>query len=57
MKKIRNFILVFLFLFPSTNLFAGYVTFNQVVTVDKKKNNIKKGKEDKDTDLIKLTRC
>ena len=34
MKKIRNFILVFLFLFPSTNLFAGYVTFNQVVTVD-----------------------
>jgi hypothetical protein len=34
MKKIRNFILVFLFLFPSTNLFAGYVTFNQVATVD-----------------------
>ena len=34
MKKIRNFILVFFFLLPSTNLFAGYVTFNQVVTVD-----------------------
>ena len=28
---------------------------NQVVTVDKKKNKVKKGKEDKD--LIKLTRC
>ena len=34
MKKIRQFILVFLFLFPSTNLFAGYVTFNQEVDFD-----------------------
>ncbi len=34
MKKIRNFILVFLFLFPCTNLFAGYVTFNQEVDFD-----------------------